>query len=417
MNDFHKQKLAVNLLLFFILVVCAFSGSVVEGLDDSKVSLYRAAIISGSLLFLFVFAVCTPGFVVKSSKVFWFVIALATYGFLVAIYSDSAVAGLSTYFRLVVFALVAEIVRRICLSDQDFLRRLSWLFSVLLFVAMAVVVWEYFTGETQFLNGALRHDANLSSPIGFSAYVFVLFVGLLFFWLRFESFLFFVLALAALALIFLSGTRSVSVVSGAFLLFSIALKRDPVSKLLVSLPLTILGVFFMYTAGLLDSVVERIGSLSGGNLDSSGSFRMYILEIYSSNVTVPEVLFGLGLGGFYVWFENQTGLPDVAPHFEILWLVSEFGLIAALLYVFLICSFFLFGLSRLLGDSMRPYLFLLTAVVFGHMSTLQLANPFYFYQFVLVYGILMGILLANERMAIKMWPQTEKAGTPGAQAR
>ena len=342
-------------------------------------------------------------------------VILASYGFLVAIYSDTVVSSLSTYFRLIIFALVSEIVRRICLSEREFLVRLSWLFSALLCVSLVIVIQEYLSGETQFLNGALRHDANLSSPIGFSAYIFALFVGLLFFWLRFESFLFFVLSLAALALIFLSGTRSVSVVSGAFLLFAIVLKRDPVSKVFVSLPLTILGLFFMYKAGLLNSVVDRIGSLAGGSLDASGSFRMYIVDIYASNATVSEVLFGFGLGGFYGWFEAQTGMPDVAPHFELLWLVSEFGLIAALIYVFVALSFFLFGVSRLLGESMRPYLFLLTAVVFGHMSTLQLANPFYFYQFVLVYGILMGILLSNERMALNIWPQIRKAGTSGAQ--
>ncbi|MCD1648057.1 O-antigen ligase family protein [Marinobacter adhaerens] len=417
MKDFHQQKLVLNSFLFFVLAVCAFSGSFVEGVDDSTVSLYRATIISASLLFLVVFAACTPGFLIKSSKVFWFVFILASYGFLVAVYSDTVVSALSTYFRLMVFALASEVVRRICLEDREFLVRLSWLFSALVFVSVVIVVQEYLSGETQFLNGALRHDANLSSPIGFSAYIFALFVGLLFFWLRFESLSLFVISLFALALIFLSGTRSVSVASGAFLLFAIVLKRDPVSKVFVSLPLTVFGVAFMYKAGMLDSVVNRVTSLAGGSLDASGSFRMYILETYFSNATVSEVLFGLGLGGFYGWFEVQTGVPDVAPHFEFLWLVSEFGLIGAFVYALCALSFFVFGASRLLGESMRPYLFLLTAVVFGHMSTLQLANPFYFYQFVLVYGILMGILLANERIGLNIWPPFVSASSPGAQAR
>lgn len=402
MSELHSQSLKTNTLFFLLFFFCAISGSFIEGLSPESVSKVRALFILSALVALCLLALFIPRFSTNCSKFTWLVLSVSSIAFFVALFRNGFVEALSPFLRIVCFVLTAEIVSHLRLRNPKFDHKFFRLCIILLVVALVVILYEALTDKTQFLNGAFRHDSNFSSPIGFSAYVFIIFIAMAFFWLKYGSLWAFLFSLVALTFILMSGTRSVSVASFLFFILAIVMRGGAPSKIFLFFPAFFLVCLGLYFFGFFDSILERVASVSGGELDNSSSFRLYILNVYFSNVSDAELIFGLGLGGFYTWFFDLTGIPGVAPHFEFLWFFSEFGLLGAGVYFSAIFAFLIFGINRLLRPEDRPYLFLLFSLVFGYFVALQFANPFYFLQFCLVFGALLGIFLSNDRVRIRI---------------
>lgn len=390
------RLLVPRFFVFFVFFVNSIGGLVLDLSEGMSVSAFRSMLIPLILMVLIFFSLVLPKFLVRSSLFFWFVAFALFYAFVVSVGSGRFLESLSPLLRLMIFILTVEIVRRFYLIFDGFSEMVGVLYKAIILFSLFYVGFDWVLGKTQFLNGAYRSDANIGSPIGFSAYIAVCFLGLTYLWLAKGRSSYIIFALIGLLLVFFSGTRSVSVMCTIFLFLSIFMRQGFGRNVFIVFPFLLLAGFLLFHYGILSSLLDRFFQVASGDLDASGLFRVFIVETFISYIQATELVFGLGLGGFYMWFENQTGIANVAPHFEVLWLLSEFGLVFGLLY-FLVLAFCFFSSIYILYKSKKNdgFAFLTIASLFSHMLVFQLANPFYFYEFILVFGVLVGLYLAE----------------------
>lgn len=320
---------------------------------------------------------------------------LIVYAFLVSTLRGGAIDALSSFLRLVSFILIFSWAYGILAINPQRSRELLekfFVFSASLIILQTLV--DYVMGRYVFMNGGERYYGSVGSPIGFAASALIVQIGIIYFWVESSRKKYFLLMLGLLWVVLMTGTRSISVFSLLLIWVGWLFKSTGWLKLLcftAAPAAAILLVFFMPDI----SVASRIsGTISDGSVDNSTQFRIFILETYFSNIRSDEVFFGLGLGQFHKWFMEQTAIVDVAPHFEFLWILSEFGLFGSILYLAIGASLALGFLSRFrYSPSSQNFLFLSAFLI--PQTFLQLANPFYFYQFYVPYALLLAMALSN----------------------
>ena len=252
------------------------------------------------------------------------------------------------------------------------------------------------------INNAFRITGNVGSPVGFATTMFVTALCLLLFRSGRHEKTIWMGVLIALLMIYFTYTRSI-IFSYIFILLVVLMFKKGVSVYSVSLSLSVLLimlVMFLLLPGFDDLLIfKRFSGFYSGDLskDSSTSFRLFILDTVFHNVDIYRLLFGYGVGNFPNFFYAVTGIPDVAPHFEIIWLIMEYGLVGLFFYGLV--------LFRLFRDIKLNYKFryfrydeylLLMLLLVSHFVFLQFANPLYFYQFGLPYAAALGVYSARQ---------------------
>lgn len=384
----------VRFLLFFYLVISCFAGYFEDYYGEEN------KVVRGLIVFL-VFFISFFGALLSLQKYRYIhpvalgMLLCVFYSFLVAVFRGETLVAISSLLRLLSVVFIVFVISNYCCSSgMDSASSLAFFFKAAGFFIVSQTISDVYVGRFLFLNGGDRYFGSVGSPIGFAASSLVVLIGLLYFWLCFRLKVYFLIGLAVVWTILMTGTRSISVFALLVVWFSMALYFTKWRKLIFMALTPLLAVLVLIL--LADSpLATRLGNTYAlGSVDNSTAFRMYILDVFFSKTSMVEIFFGLGLGGFHTWFLDNTGIPEVAPHFEFLWLLSEFGIVGIFLYVLsgtYLASVFLVKLK----SNSRPLVFLFFSVFFTHQVFLQLANPFYFYQFYLPFALLLGVLLAN----------------------
>ncbi|SFL82633.1 hypothetical protein SAMN05421830_10742 [Desulfomicrobium norvegicum] len=174
------------------------------------------------------------------------------------------------------------------------------------------------------INQAARIGGSVGSPIGFASAVYCCSISLAWIWIAKRQKLFMIAALTLCALNFATGTRSVAA-GNLFALFAMwwMSTRDIGWKIVVCIVICVAtAIFFDIFLGSTD-VGRRIQLLLDYGSDSSFLNRDFILNIVGDRLTATDLILGVGGGRFPVWFYDNTGILNMAPHFEIIWLLVE----------------------------------------------------------------------------------------------
>ncbi|HGY9624952.1 O-antigen ligase family protein [Pseudomonas putida] len=316
------------------------------------------------------------------------------YSFGVSVATGGIISGLSPLLRLLTFAFMVSIIYKFMLKEEQKANRyISNFFLLSSILVVLQTVSDLFMMRYTFMNGGIRYFGSVGSPIGFAVSAFTLLAGVLYYWVRSGSVLSFVISVALLWVIVMTGTRSIAFFALCLVWFACAVCLKKWRRYIFILGTPLLGVVVMLLLSGSGFVSRLENTYNSGTLDNSSSFRVFILETYFSNIQPMQAIFGFGLGGFHQWFLDRTGIENVAPHFEFLWVLSEFGVLGVLIYV--LSAFWLLYkfLKKRRCDSSLWFAFV--AIGCMHQVFLQVANPFYFYQFYLTYAVLLGILLSR----------------------
>jgi len=280
-------------------------------------------------------------------------------------------------------------------------RLLLKLLIPILVIAIAAGLYDIVFHVGLNMNGAFRIGGSIGSPVGYACLIYI---GVFSYVLMNKCKLVLPVIITTIMASFIvvyTGTRSVAV--GFFVsILIVVFFRGKVSLIkavgFVGFIASIIVLLYLTIDFSNTELINRFDGLASGNLaaDSSTSFRLFVIEQVIDNFQSHHLVFGYGMGGFPVWFNENTGVDNVAPHFEILWLFFEFGIMGFLIYMYLIYSA-VKSISRNFysGAISRQERLLAVLIVFSHMLWFQFANPFYFYQFGLLYFSVLGIYTGN----------------------
>ncbi|WP_022947244.1 hypothetical protein [Methylohalobius crimeensis] len=378
---------------FIVTMAClmSFVGYLHTGGNGQQYALERGltvgVVLVLSLVFLFL---SRPG--LRVHKVPLLLLAFAVYGFLIAGAKGLALEAGSSLLRIASYAFLIQAFYNLHLREPEYWEKVLARIMVLWTALYGFQVFLDFAGERYvYMNGAYRYPASVGSPIGFASALLVIQSGLLVYWLKRKRGFFLISALVASLLISFTVTRSIMAASLLLFFAAFYLRETGIRKLGVLVFVPLIAGLLLVSLPLFEPVLSRLTETSNEyGLDSSTSFRVKIISEYAENVSISELVFGLGLGVFPVWFEKKTGISGVAPHFEGLWILAEFGVLVALVYAAVLIRF----AARLTTYKQREriawILLLLIVAVFSHQVFLQFANPFYFYQFFIPHALLVG---------------------------
>lgn len=329
----------------------------------------------------------------RTSGIFPLLFTLLTYGFLIAAVQGGTVSALSPTIRLWCFLLISMWIYSLwAAAPGQAQRALDLFFSVSAAIIILQTLIDYAIDRNIFMNGGYRYFGSIGSPIGFAASILVVQIGIIYLWLAKSELRFFLCMIGLGWAVIMSGTRSISFFSLLLIWAAILVNTKGWAKFACFF--TIPAVLFLTLLLIPDiSVVSRIeNTLANDTLDNSTSFRVFILDAFAEHITSYQLLFGLGLGQFHEWFLSQTGIENVAPHFEALWILAEFGLAGSLVYLLIVALLLLGFLTRFRSQT-RAMIFLIISSFLTHQIFLQFANPFYFYQFYVPFALIFGSAL------------------------
>jgi hypothetical protein len=309
---------------------------------------------------------------------------------------------ISYLIRIISFCILFQLSYQQTKNNKDHWEKIISLYlTTSLLIYILEIALDQLTSRVAFLNGAYRHSASIGSPIGLASTLSVIVAGHLMLWIKKKNLSYALLSSLGILSILSTATRSVALTS-LFLFWLAALFRfKSWSRILTffAFPLSIILIATIIPEG--SGITDRITSTTANNqLDNSSEFRILILDSYFRNISPLNLIFGLGLGSFPTWFQENTGLSNVAPHFEWLWILSEFGIISLIIYTTLILTLCLKLLNK---KEIDPHVkFIGIFILTSHQTIYQLSNPMYFYQaytsFALLAGLYTGLLKNQSRI-------------------
>jgi len=321
-------------------------------------------------------------------------------------------SALLMFFLFVFYAIVLDLLKISSESISVILRWVSYLFIfcffssftkaqeylkfiVLLtcFILSICTLVLFFSGWYLDINGGHRATSVFGSPIGLASFLYVSSLVIHFFYLTNKLKLSWNLLFQIL--IFLSILLTVTRLITIFFIFSyliIALSSIKLkfTHLIITLIVFVVLSYTLFFVLTETAVGSRLDSLLSNDIssDSSTLFRIYILNNVFESITGFELLFGIGLGLFPIWFESFTGVSNVAPHFEILWLIVEMGLFGTIIFLlFYYCLF-----KKIMMFKTSKIKCTLLFICFAQIFALQLSNPAYFYQIMFFIVAVQGLI-------------------------
>ncbi|MDR5744245.1 O-antigen ligase family protein [Caballeronia sp. LZ029] len=268
--------------------------------------------------------------------------------------------------------------------------------SSLIYVAQSVI--DLLAGRALAMNGAIRFPGSLGSPPGYASVCMIFLLANTYFLLRTRSKIHLALSLLLVVCSFLTGTRAIAVAGLLVLSLTVVAYHRSIYVRAILLLVTFSIAPFAIGWVLNNTEIGSRVALSLGDQgnDTSTNFRLMILSTYFSHISTSQFVFGLGIGGFPKWFEAQTSIQDVGPHFEFLWALSELGVVGSGIYILV-----LFGGARLVlsrrSQSSRAERISALVLILCQQLIFQFTNPLYFYQLCLPALFMLGGMLGSER--------------------
>ncbi|AQG99885.1 hypothetical protein A9R05_14480 [Burkholderia sp. KK1] len=321
------------------------------------------------------------------------------YGLGVSVLRNSPDEYLSYCLRIASFVLIFWIAYSWARTD----RASWWRFVRNIVVASTLIyaaesLFDLVAGRELAMNGALRFPGSLGSPPGYASVCMIVLLANIHFLMRTRSPLHLLLSVVLVVCSFLTGTRAIAVAGLLALSFALVFYHRSaylrVILLIVACSIAPFAIAWVLNNTELGSRVT-LSFTDQGN-DTSTNFRLMILATYFSSISTSQFIFGLGLGGFPTWFEAQTGIQDVGPHFEFLWALSELGVVGSVVYVLALIGG---AKSVLSGRRQATKVEKISALIliFSQQLIFQFTNPLYFYQLCIPTLFMLGGLLGSER--------------------
>jgi hypothetical protein len=270
------------------------------------------------------------------------------------------------------------------------------LVTVLGWILVSTAFADVVIGRGLDINNAFRVGGSVGSPIGFAGAMFVTGLGALFFWSREHRLRYLLLAVGAVAATLLTGTRSIGLGMLAFYpAYLVLIRRMTFGRMMYGALLFVMAMIIGMVLALASPLGQRLTFDSIAD-DSSSYFRLRILGAVLNDFRGVNLVAGNGLGSFSRWFESLTGLPAISPHFEIVWLIVEGGLVGTMLYILVLAATTVILWRKVRNhllerDEFWLVMFLLTA----QQTVLQFANPSYFYQIMIPMFAMVGAVLSK----------------------
>ncbi|WP_189610184.1 O-antigen ligase family protein [Saccharospirillum salsuginis] len=392
-----SRESIVNALLYCFLIFVLFSGYLFIDYSDNRLNqnfTIRAMVLIGVFLYLVVSLAIVNARLDKLPIELYIFLAFFVYVVGVSIVSNAFLEYISPVIRYLIYFLAFLLAYQAGRS-YSLLRSTVLLVSILMLIQCLL---DIILERGLNINNAWRIGGSVGSAIGFSAILYIILIFSFYFLIREKTFQWMILTPLLFLGILLTATRSVTFASLVSLpVIYIMSRRNIQSKvfsLLVGSILFFLSIYLILQFSEIGSRVD-VDSLDG---DSSTLYRLYIFNTYFSNVSLFDLFFGLGLGGFPGWFEVVTGESGIAPHSELLWLISEGGVIGVILlsvaYFSFVVRFFLESKAVKID---RELAYTTLFLVFSPQLAFQLANPLYFYQVNIVTAVLLGLVYREYR--------------------
>lgn len=258
-----------------------------------------------------------------------------------------------------------------------------------------------------YLNGAFRIAGSVGSPIGYASALLICEVAVLYFYMRDKTRLHLLLAVLLVIASFGTGTRSIAVCALTFFVVAwVSSLRTRVGRITVLILLTATAT--PAVSWLLSTTGVGARLLSAN--DNSLTYRDFIVSSTLDSLSGWERWFGVGIGRFAYWFEATTGVPNVAPHLEWLWILTEGGIVGAIIYF----SCLVFASCRVAAGIRRNSLpvlagFFILVFLWLQQTALTFANPAFFYQGMIILFAMLGHLSSVYRVNLKRYEKNSPA--------
>lgn len=372
-------------LYFLFLVFLPFTGYVyvaIRGGEQIINKELRAAMVFGLFLHVGLLFVLTRG----KNRIPWCVMGIGSfflYGIIVSIMRNSPDEYLSYVLRIASFVMIFWVSYSWARTSHEkwwrFFRNII-VGSAIIYIAQSFV--DLAAGRALTMNGAVRLPGSVGSPPGYASICMVFLIANLYLLMKTRGNLYLSLSGLLVACSFLTGTRAIAVLCLAcFIAAFVFYHRSIYVRATFLFLVAALTPFLIQWVSADTEIGSRIAiAVQDQANDTSTNFRVMILTTYFSKISASELIFGLGIGGFPGWFQAQTSIQDVGPHFEFLWALSELGLVGAAIYLLALFTGawrVLFGHLRAVGRLDCAFTLIL---IFSQQIIFQFTNPLYFYQ-------------------------------------
>jgi len=322
-------------------------------------------------------------------RVAYIIIAFAlSFMFLAYLKKYKASSAFVSFIFLILYGIVLAFAHKYFQSGAELIRFILYLnIYLILFntnievnfvkicqIISAIGVVMYVISYGQELNSSFRVTGNTASVMGYASLVYTSYLIMLILIRERTDRDKMKLSILPLLAVVASGSRSILFIQ--VMTFVIAYFHNNninFQKYLFKIIKSTLILIILFTVTYFSTnIFYRFEILLSGSMlvDTSTSFRIMIVNTVIDNLN-EFLITGIGLGSFPLWFEAKTGLADVAPHSEFIWLLVEFGIVGILVY----SAFLYFAYKKSSRKNILVIIFVLLQVI-----PLHFANSFYFYQ-------------------------------------
>lgn len=256
-------------------------------------------------------------------------------------------------------------------------------------IISAIGVVMYVFGYGQELNSSFRVTGNTASVMGYASLVYTSYLIMLILVRKKTDYQKLKLSILPLFAVVASGSRSILFIQ--ILTFVIAYFHDSNINMeryiFKTIKSTLILIVLLTVIYFTTNIFYRFEILLDGSMviDTSTSFRIMLVQTVFDHIN-EFLITGIGLGSFPMWFEAKTGIADVAPHSEFIWLFVEYGIVGTLIY----STFLYFAYKYSSQKNILVIIFVLLQLI-----PLHFANSFYFYQVGMLQFSFLGYLHKN----------------------
>jgi len=322
-------------------------------------------------------------------RVAYMIIAFAlSFMFLVYLKKYKVTSAYILFIFLIMYGIIIGAVHGYFQSDAEVIRFIIYLnIYLILFntniklnfvkicqIISVIGVVMYVVGYGRVLNASFRVTGNTASVMGYASLVYTSYLIMLILIRKKSDYKKLKLSILPLLAVVASGSRSILFIQ--ILTFVVAYFHSNninISKYIFKIIKSVLILIILLTVTYFTTnILYRFEILLSGSMgvDTSTSFRIMLVTTVFDHIDEIFIT-GIGLGSFPMWFEAKTGMADVAPHSEFIWLLVEYGIVGTTIYL----AFLYFAYKNCSQKNILVIIFILLQLI-----PLHFANSFYFYQ-------------------------------------
>jgi len=353
-------EIRFSLILSFFYIVSSFI--LVLSIKNIKIGKSKA-----SLLFLY-------SYIIVITPVLWVLFEYMEYGFHNTTY-EYMEYGFLKYLNFILIVVPISII----ISEKFNYRDVANLFKVLLsltFFLCVLGVNELFSNLSYVVEGRLSVFGG--GPIVFSRWMSFAILILIFYPQNKWKFIKYILVVLFLLLSFAAGSRGpILALTISFLIYFLLNFRSTFYKVIIFSSLFISAVIFtpigekVVKLGGIDRIIMNFNH--GGSVKSTGARMDFIERSFDLIVDKP---YGVGCGNWQVQVnknESKYLMAHPYPHNLFLEMITEYGVLAGLLFLLLICQIFYLSFKKMyvhINDKSSFYPLLFYSLIFFFINSM-----------------------------------------------